>query len=77
MQLSEYEQKAIAKFDESIHNGKWSNDGLVQLVELIEMYLNPVTIQEFADKKGKSYNGIKKTIKTVKLFKYKYIIDNE
>lgn len=34
-QLTEYEQKALNKLGESIQSGKWSNDGLVQLIELV------------------------------------------
>ena len=30
-QLSEYEQLALNKLGQSIHDGKWSNTGLVQL----------------------------------------------
>lgn len=76
-QLTEYEQKSLHKFEETICEGKWSNEGLVQLIELVGDYLNPVSIQEYADKTGKSYNGIKKTKKATVLFGHKYIIDNE
>ena len=48
--LSDYENIALEKFGESIHNGKWSNDGLVQLIELAIEYLNPISLQEYADK---------------------------
>lgn len=76
-QLSEYEIRSLQKLGEAIHEGKWSNDGLVQLIELVGNYLNPQSIQEYADKVDKTYNGIKKTKKTVILFKHKYIIDND
>lgn len=76
-QLTEYETKSLQKLGESIFQGKWSNEGLVQLIELIETYLNPLSIQEYADKTGKSYNGIKKTKKSVILLKHKFIIDND
>lgn len=33
--LTEYETLALHKLGESIHNGKWSNEGMVQLIELI------------------------------------------
>jgi hypothetical protein len=75
--LSDYERKSLQKLGESIYQGKWSNDGLVQLIELSSDHLNLLSIQEYADKIGKSYNGIKKTRKTVKLLNHKYIIDNE
>ena len=76
-QLSEYETKSLQKLGEAIFQGKWSNEGLVQLIELAGDFLNPVSIQEYADSVGKSYNGIKKTKKTTVLLGHKYIIDNE
>jgi len=76
-QLSEYEQHALNKLGQSIHEGKWSNDGLVQLIELLKDFLNPITIQEYANTHGLSYNGVKKQNKAVLLFNQKYIIDNQ
>lgn len=76
-QLSEYENKALHKLGESIHDGKWSNEGLVQLIELAAQYLNLQTIQEYADSKGKTYNGIKKTKEIKIVLGKKYIIDNK
>jgi hypothetical protein len=77
MQLSEYEIKALNKLGESIQDGKWSNSGLVQLIELCGSYLNLMSIQEYANLKSKSYNGIKKTKKVTKILKHKFIIENE
>jgi len=62
-EISEYEQFALNKLGQTIHEGKWSNDGLVQLIELIKEYLNPVPMQEYANKHGISYNGLKNKIK--------------
>jgi len=76
-QLSEYEQLALNKLGQSIHEGKWSNTGLVQLIELLKDFLNPITIQEYANTHGLSYNGVKKQNKAVLLFNQKYIIDNQ
>jgi hypothetical protein len=76
-QLTEYESKSLQKLSETIHEGKWSNNGLVQLIELIEQYLNPISIQQYADNAGKSYNGIKKTKQVTILLGHKYIIDND
>jgi hypothetical protein len=76
-QLSDYEQKALQKLGETIMEGKWSNTGLVQLIALVEQFLNPLSIQKYADQEGKTYNGIKKTKKTVLILGHKYIIDNE
>ena len=75
--LSEYEQLALNKLGQSIHDGKWSNDGMVQLIELVKEYLNPVPMQEYANTHGLTYNGLKKQNKAIILFNQKYIIDNE
>lgn len=60
MQLSDYENKALSKLGESIHDGQWSNDGMVQLIELCGDYLNIASIQEFADRNGISYQAARK-----------------
>ena len=46
--LSDYELLAINKLGDSIQNGKWSNDGLVQLIELAGSFLNLQTIPDYA-----------------------------
>jgi len=76
MQLSEYEQKALNKLGESIQSGKWSNQGMVQLIELISDFLNPLSIQEFADRRHISYQAAKKHKQTI-LRRKKFIIDND
>lgn len=76
MQLSEYEQKSINKLGESIHLGKWSNQGMVKLIELVSDYLNPLTIQEYADAHGISYQAARKH-KQTKILRQKRIIDND
>jgi hypothetical protein len=75
-QLSEYENIALKKLGETIHLGKWSNDGMVKLIELIGEYLNPLSIQEFADEKGISYQAARKHKQTI-LFRQKFIVDND
>lgn len=76
-ELSEYERKSLRKLGESIHQGKWSNDGLVQLVELVIDFLNPVPLLQYGKENGISYNGLKKQNKAITLLNQKYIIDNE
>lgn len=74
--LSEYEILAIKKLGEAIHQGKWSNDGMVQLIELVGDYLNPLTIQEYADAHGISYQAARKH-KQTDILRQKRIIDND
>jgi len=74
--LSNYETLALQKLGESIHQGKWSNDGMVQLIELIGNYLNPLSIQEYADQHQISYQAARKHKQTI-LFRQKFITDND
>jgi hypothetical protein len=74
--MTEYEQQSLTRLGQSIQSGKWSNDGLVQIIELIRPFLNPMTISEYAKQSNKTYNGIKKTKKTTYIWGKKFIIDN-
>lgn len=76
-QLTDYERLALNKLGESIHNGKWSNDGLVQLIILLGEYLNLQTIPNYCKDHNITYSGAKKFRKVTEIFKTKYIIDNE
>lgn len=76
-QLSEYERESLKKLGESIHERKWSNDGLVQLIELVGTFLNLKSIQQYANDKGKTYNGIKKAKKARIILGHRFITDNE
>jgi hypothetical protein len=75
--LTEYEILALNKLGETIHNGKWSNEGMVQCVELLLEFLNPIPISEHQKQTGLSYNGIKKQKQYVKILGKKYILDND
>jgi len=75
--LTDYEKLALQKLGETIHHGKWSNDGLVQCVELCLEYLNPVTLQKYANNEGITYNGAKKRNKSTNILGQKYVLDNE
>jgi hypothetical protein len=76
-QLSEYEKNSLQKLGESIHHEKWSNDGLVHLIELAGDYLNLQTIPDYANSNKLSYNGVKKTREIKEIFKTKFVIDND
>lgn len=75
--LSKYEIDSLNKLGQTIHSGKWSNAGLVRLIELALTYLNPITLQQYAEKKGITYNGALKRNKHIEFLETKYIIDNE
>lgn len=76
MELSDYETKSIQKLGESIHSGNWSNDGLVQLIEVASSYLNLKTIPDYAKDNNLSYNGVKKTRTIRKINGVKFVVDN-
>ena len=75
--ISNYEQDAIENINKSIHQGEWSDEGLVQLIELAGSYLNLMSIAEYAKRHNISYNGAKKFRKVKVILKHKFIIDNE
>jgi hypothetical protein len=75
--LSEYESNSLEKLQKSIHDGKFSNAGLVQLIELAGGYLNLKTIPEYAKGNKMSYNGVKKFRRVITIFNIKFVIDNE
>lgn len=75
--LSDYEEKSLHKLGESIHGGRWSNDGLVQLIELAGAFLNAQSIAEYAKANSMSYNGVKNHRQTFTLFNQKFVIDNQ
>ena len=56
-QLTQYERDSLNKLGQSIQLGKWSNTGLVQLIELAGMYLNIKTIPDYAKDQRITYNG--------------------
>ena len=71
----EYQQKSLQKLGESIHEGKWGSEGLVQLIELAGLYANLKTIPDYAREHGITYNGVKKTRKIVTIFGVKFVTD--
>jgi hypothetical protein len=75
--LSEYEQRSLQRLGEAIHEGKWSNAGLVQLIELAGTYLNAQSIADYAKAHGMSYNGAKKCRAVFSLLNHKFVIDND
>lgn len=75
-ELTQYERDSLNKLGQSIQSGKWSNTGLVQLIELAGMYLNIKTIPDYAKDQQITYNGAKKRINPITIFNVKFIIDN-
>ncbi len=77
MQLSEYEQKSLNKLGETLQSGKWSNEGLVQLIELAATYLNAESIVGYSKRTGMSYNGVKNHRNVTTILGHKFVIEND
>ena len=75
MQLTDYEKNSITKLDDAICEGRFSKDGMIQIIELIGSYLEPMTISDYAKTNKLSYNGVKKFRKTTKIFGVKFVIN--
>ena len=75
-ELTQYEIDSLNKLGQYIQLGKWSNTGLVQLIELAGMYLNIKTIPDYAKDQRITYNGARKRQKPTEIFGVKFIIDN-
>jgi len=79
-QLNDYEALALNKLGQTIQDGKWSNEGLVQLIKLSGEYLNIQTIPDYCQQNGISYQAAKKDTKSrknIEIFNVKFIIENE
>jgi len=80
MQLSDYEDKSLDRLGDAIMKGKWSNDGLVKLIELAGDFLNIKTVPKYAKHNGISDVAARKdtaTRKNIEIFNVKFIIDND
>lgn len=76
LQLTDYEKNSLNKLGESIQYGKWSNEGLVQLIELVGSFLNLQTIPDYCKSNNITYNGVKKSRNIQRIFNVKFVIDN-
>jgi hypothetical protein len=74
--MTEFELLSINRIEHAIYDGRLSNDGMIKIIKLFECYLNPLSIQEFANRYGISYQGARKHKQTI-LFRQKFIIDND
>lgn len=78
--INEYEASVLKKLGQSIQEGRWSNEGLVELIKLEGEYLNLRTVPDYCTETGMSYPGAIKETKTRKvreIFNVKFIIDND
>jgi len=80
MQMTDYEANSIQRLGESIYNGRWSNAGLVELIELAGSALNLMPVTEYSKANNISYQGAIKDANgrlNKNIFNTKMVIDNE
>jgi hypothetical protein len=76
-QTTENTSKILKFVADKFQKNELDNDSLVQLIELCGNYLNIQSIADYAKTNNMSYNGVKNHRQVVKVFKQKFIIDNE
>ena len=75
---TENTKKLINFIGVKFQNGELENDGLVQIIELANNFLNLTTISEYAKQVGKSYNGVKRFKKIdIEIGGVKFIVNND
>jgi len=74
--LSEYEKRSLYAFESSIHDGKWTNEGLISMLKLLEVYLNLKRVSDVSKETGKSTQGLRRKNNVVKMCGYSLIIYN-
>jgi hypothetical protein len=77
MQLSEYEEKSLQRLGETIMEGRWSNEGMVEAVKLLFTFLNPIPLQDYANNEGITYPGALKRNVHVEILGKRFYLDNE
>ena len=77
MSTTENTKKLLNYVSEKFQKNEIDNSTLVQLIELCGSFLNIETIPNYAKSNNLTYNGVKKTRFIIKLFKVKFVIDNE
>jgi len=80
MELSDYEQKAIARFYQTVQDGKWTNNGIVQLIEVAGSILNLQTIPDYSKAMKISDRAARNETKTreiKEIFNVSFVIDNK
>lgn len=78
MQLSDYESKAIAKFGQSVIDGKWTNEGLVSLLKVIANdFLQAKRVSHFAEDNAITSQWARKRSDVFEIDGYQFIPDNE
>jgi hypothetical protein len=70
-------KKLIEWLDLQMYDGKFTNDDLVQFIEVVGKYLGLETISNYANSHKMSYNGVKDHREIREILGVKFVIDNE
>lgn len=70
-------KKLIDWLDLQMHDGKFTNEDLVQFIESVGQYLGLETIANYANSHKMSYNGVKQHREIREILGVKFVIDNE
>ena len=62
---------------EKTMNGEFTNEDLIQFIEVAGSFLNLQTISDYAKSKNLSYNGVKHHRNVIEIFNTKFVIDND
>ena len=62
---------------EKTMNGEFTNEDLIQFIEVAGAFLNLQTISDYSKAKNLSYNGVKNHRQVIEIFNVKFVIDNE
>lgn len=74
--LSDNGKKLNDFLDLKMHSGSFTNNDLVQFIELAGRYLNLQTIPDYAKEHKMSYQGVRNYRNIVTIFNVKFVIDN-
>lgn len=61
---------------EKTMNGEFTNEDLIQFIEVAGSFLNLKTISDYAKAKNLSYNGVKNHRQIIEVFNVKFVVDN-
>ena len=75
--ITEKGKKLCDFVTEKTMNGEFTNEDLLQLIEVAGSFLNLQTIPDYAKSKNISYNGVKNHRKIIEIFNVKFVIDND
>lgn len=70
-------QDLLNFLDKKMLEGVFSNDDLVQFIEVTGQYLGLMTIPNYQKVNKKSYNGVKNHRHIQTIFNVRFVIDNE